>query len=127
MPTALAFGVFDNLHDGHKDFLSQALKKCDKLIVVVARPEIVQTLKNHTPKQTYEERVKALESFDARIKAVPSDSVLGSWKVLRTYHPDIVFLGYDQKGIAAELKKLGVNFEFLVAHMPEKYKSSLMK
>ena len=126
MTTALAFGVFDNLHEGHKDFLSQALKRCDELIVVVARPEIVQILKNRLPKQTIEERAEAVRSFDPRIKAVAGDSTLGSWEVLRSNHPDIIFLGYDQKGIADELKKQNIKFEFLSAHQPEKYKSSIL-
>lgn len=127
MTTALVFGVFDGLHEGHKNFLLQALKECDELIVVVTLPEIVQALKGRQPKYSYEERVTALQSFNTRLKIVPSDSLLGSWEVLKKHKPDIVFLGYDQQAIAEELKKQHIPFRFLEPHQPEKYKSSLMK
>lgn len=126
MTTALVFGVFDRLHEGHKHFLTQALQKCDKLIVVVAQSEIVEILKKRKPKQSLEERMNAIETYDMRIQPVPGDSVLGSWEVLRMYRPNLILLGYDQKGIAEELAKQNVQFEFLIAHMPEKYKSSLL-
>lgn len=127
MTTALVFGVFDGLHEGHKQFLFQALEKCDKLIVVVTLPEIVRILKNKMPSQSFEERAKALQSFNPRIETVAGDAVRGSWHVLNVCKPDIILLGYDQQGIAEELARKHIRFEFLSAHQPEKYKSSLLR
>ena len=122
----MVFGVFDGLHEGHKDFLRQALRRCERLIVVLTVPEVVQDLKGKAPKYTYDERASALAAFNAELVVVPSHARLHSWEVLRTNRPDIVFLGYDQQAIAGELEKLGVRFEFLEAHRPDKFKSSLL-
>ena len=124
--TGMVFGVFDCLHEGHRYFLAQAAEQCDKLFVVVATDEVVEKLKKRPPQQKYEERVRALAEFKADIRVLPSDVVVGSWEILEQVRPDIVFLGYDQQGIAEELRRRGMPFVFLGAHYPERYKSSLM-
>lgn len=124
--TGMIFGVFDGLHQGHRYFISEARKKCDKLVVVLTLPEIVMLLKNKTPKHTYEKRAADLLFFDNGLEIIPSDQDLGEWNIFKDRQPDIIFLGYDQHGIAKELEKLGKPFEFIAAHHPEKYKSSLL-
>ena len=122
----MVFGVFDGLHEGHRDFLQQARAKCGKLIVVLTLPEAVRELKGREPKRSYEERANALKAFDPTLTVVQSDARLHSWEVLSAHKPDMVFLGYDQQAIATELEKMGVPFESLDAHRPETFKSSLL-
>lgn len=122
----MVFGVFDGLHAGHRYFLTQASKRCEKLIVVVTLPEIVALLKKRLPHHGYEERVAEIRTFDPELKIVPSDKTLGGWNVMKKYAPEIIFLGYDQQAIARELTKTDTPFVFLDSHHPEKHKSSLL-
>ena len=124
---AMVFGVFDGLHRGHKNFLSQASDICDELTVVVTLSDIVKVLKNQSPKNSYEKRVSDILSFNSNLNVVPGDDTLGAWKVFDTCNPEIIFLGHDQHGIAKELEKLSRPFLFLDAHEPGKYKSSLLR
>lgn len=124
--TGMVFGVFDGLHAGHRYFLTQASRRCEKLIVVVTLPAIVALLKKRLPHYEYEERVAEIQSFDSELKIVPSDKTLGEWNVVKKYTPEIVFLGYDQQAIAQELTKTDTPFVFLDSHHPEKHKSSLL-
>ena len=124
---ALLFGVFDGLHEGHKYFLSEAIKRCADLTVVVATDDSVISLKNKKPKHSQDERIQALKDFHDSLNVLIGDRELGSWKVLLDNKPDIVFLGHDQQGIASELEKLKIPFEYIRAYKPEKFKSSLLK
>lgn len=122
----MVFGVFDGLHTGHQYFLTEASKRCEKLIVVVTLPAIVALLKKRLPHYEYEERVAEIRAFDPELKIVPSDKTLGEWNVVKKHAPEIIFLGYDQQTMAAELTKTGIPFVFLDSHHPEKHKSSLL-
>ncbi len=121
----MVFGVFDGLHEGHKNFLQQARALCDELIVVVAQEDAVRALKGHDPRQGLAERMRAIQDFDQKLTVVPGDNETGMWHILDEHDPGRVFLGYDQQGIGDELKKLGIPFTYLGAHEPERYKSSL--
>lgn len=125
-PTAIVFGVFDRLHKGHEYFLSEAKALCGHLTVVVTLPEIVMLMKKKMPRQTLEERLEAIRNFDTAFNVVPGDATMGEWNVFEKYKPDIVLLGYDQQGIAKELDRLGMKYEYIDAHFPERYKSSLI-
>lgn len=122
----MVFGVFDGFHPGHQHFLSEALKHCDKLIVVVAHPHIVKALKDRTPYCSLEERLAAVRTFNERLEVTQGDEHLGRWTALKTYQPDIVLLGYDQERLGAELAKLHVLTQIITAHFPTKFKSSLI-
>ncbi len=122
----MVFGVFDGFHPGHQHFLTEALKHCDKLIVVVAHPDIVQALKDRTPYCSPEERLAAVRSFNERLEATLGDESIGQWTALRTHQPDIVLLGYDQEKLGTELKKLHIRTRVITAHFPTKFKSSLI-
>ncbi len=135
----LVFGVFDNLHPGHEFFLSETAKECDELVVVVTLPEVADLLKGKLPKKSLEERISDVKDFftsehllgrngiDMQFSVVAGDKEIGSWKVLKEYKPDVIFLGYDQQGIAKELDKLSFSYKFVASYQPEKYKSSLRK
>jgi cytidyltransferase-like protein len=123
----MVFGVFDNFHPGHEYFLSSAKNKCTELFVVVTLPHVVKLIKKRVPHHALEQRIENIKNYDARLSVVEGDAVLGAWNIFKMYNPDIIFLGYDQQGIARELDKLGMLYEYIDAHYPEKYKSSLMR
>lgn len=122
----VVFGVFDGLHKGHRYFLTEAIKRCEKLIVAVTAEEAVLQLKGHLPRYEQKERISAIRNFNPKLTVVQGDRVLGKWSVLKKYTPNIVFLGHDQQAIAEELTKLHTSFVFLGSHHPEKHKSSII-
>lgn len=124
--TGVVFGVFDGLHDGHKYFLTEAAKQCEKMIVAVTASEAVLHLKGHLPRYKYVKRVAAIRAFNPKLEVIHGDRTLGQWTALKKYVPEIVFLGHDQQAIAEELIKLHVHFIFLNSHHPEKHKSSII-
>jgi cytidyltransferase-like protein len=124
--TGVVFGVFDGLHDGHKYFLKEAAKHCEKLIVAVTASEVVFHLKGHLPRYEYNERIAAIIAFNPKLEVVQGDRTLGQWTTLKKYVPEIVLLGHDQQAIAEELVKLHIRFIFLASHHPEKHKSSII-
>jgi cytidyltransferase-like protein len=95
------FGVFDKFHDGHLDCLSQASRLCDDLTVIVARDDIVHTLKGKYPWQSQEARVAELQRRGFR--AVLGDERLGDYLILKIIRPDVLFLGYDQEGLKRDV------------------------
>jgi cytidyltransferase-like protein len=123
----MVFGVFDNFHPGHEFFLSAAVQKCNELIVVVTLSEIVLLLKGKLPVHDFNNRMLNIKKFNPELIVVPGDTKLGAWDVLKTYSPDIIFLGYDQQSIAQELEKLNMPYVFLNSYEPNKYKSSLKR
>lgn len=124
--TGVVFGVFDGLHEGHKYFLTEAAKRCEKLIVAVTSSEVVLHLKGHLPRFEQNERIIVIQNFNSKLEVVEGDETLGRWTVLKKYIPEIVFLGHDQQALAKELTKLNIPFIFLGAHHPERHKSSII-
>ncbi len=122
----LLFGVFDFLHEGHKHFLSEAESKCDDLTVAVAPDAVVELLKGKKPKQNLEERMRALCEWNQALTVVKGDERTGSWKIVLETKPDVLFLGYDQQALEPDLKQFGIRIEYVGAHEPERYKSSLL-
>lgn len=123
----MVFGVFDGLHPGHEFFLAEAARHCDELIVVVTLKEAAFLLKGRMPRQDISERIAAIKSYRQNFIVVAGDAVPGSWKVLADHSPDVIFLGYDQHGIARELDRLGFACRSIESFKPEVYKSSLAK
>lgn len=124
--TGMVFGVFDGLHEGHHHLLRQAQIRCEKLVVVVAHENVVKAIKGHSPRFSIEERAQALGAFDSCLEIVLGDPVIETWSHLKTYRPDMVFLGYDQHLLGERLKELDIPCSFLDPHFPKKYKSSLL-
>ncbi len=123
----MVFGVFDRFHKGHEYFLSQAHTQAEQLVVVVTLPEVVESIKKKAPFDAFEERIGNIKKFNLDFRVVPGDKELGSWQILKDHEPDIIFLGYDQQGIARELDRLNFPYLYIDAHYPEKYKSSLLR
>lgn len=122
----MVYGVFDGFHEGHQHFLREAMKHCHRLIVVVAHPDMVKTLKDRTPYYSVEERLNAIRATHPDAEVVIGDSTIGQWSALKHYHPDIVLLGYDQNRLGAELNNIGVHSLVITAHFPTKFKSSIL-
>ncbi len=122
----MVFGVFDGFHQGHQHFLTQSAAYCQKLVVVVARPEIVLALKKRFPRHTLEERIDHIRTHNPTWEVIPGDEKIGTWSALKKYQPGIVLLGHDQETLGQELDKLHILHTVITAFHPDKYKSSLL-
>lgn len=132
MKKIMVFGTFDLFHPGHKNFLKQAKKYGDYLVVVVARDKTVEEIKKQRPKNRETERAKVLSS-----SKIADEVVLGNlgdkYKVIKRHKPDIICLGYDQKffvrGLKEKLKSYGLETKVirLKPYKPEICKSSKLK
>ncbi len=125
--SGVVFGVFDLFHSGHQYFLTQSRSKCEKLIVVVTPDSIVREFKGKDPIDSFEKRMRAVQEFGNDYVVVAGDSHAGSWNIFSLYPPDVVFLGYDQQGIASELEKLHVPYVYIDAYKKEQYKTSKLR
>ena len=100
--TVIVFGCFDLLHEGHKNFLVQA-STYGNVIAVVTRDSMVKKLKNRIPVNSEEIRLQAVKNFPGVSLAILGDEELGEYLILKEYSPDMICLGYDQKGLGEDL------------------------
>src|SRR5690606_8042121 len=89
MKKVIVFGCFDPLHEGHRNFFSQAKKLGDYLVVAVARDSNIRHYKNHEPSRLEAERLRAVSSLDEVDEAMLGDES-GEYKVLEKVKPDII-------------------------------------
>lgn len=101
----VVFGIFDGVHDGHRDFFRQAKEFGDELIVIVGHDAIAQKLKGKKPRYSEQERVKLVEAEPLVDKAILGDEQLSTYTVLVRFNPDAVCLGYDQGELEADLQR----------------------
>ncbi len=101
------------------------------MIAVVARDKYVLQAKGKPPTNHETQRIKEIRKIDTVNKAILGSRTHNFFLTLRTYRPDIIALGYDQKPSLNELKKglkkhriKGVLIVRLRAHKPEIYKTS---
>jgi len=129
----ITFGTFDIFHEGHKNFLKQARKFGDYLIVVVARDETVGKVKKRLPQNDESVRLKNIKE-----SGLADEVILGSlgnkYEVIKKYRPDVICLGYDQEVFTEKLREKLKEFDLssakiirLKAYYPEKYKSSKLR
>jgi FAD synthetase len=132
MTKVMVFGTFDILHKGHLDFLRQAKRHGDYLVVVVARDRTVANLKGRHPLHGENERLLQI------IKAGVADkAVLGNlhdkYAIIKRLKPNLICLGYDQKSFTEELKRelskrnIKARVVRLKPYMQLKYKSSKIR
>ena len=132
MKKVMVFGTFDIFHKGHINFLQQARRQGDFLIVVVARDETVAEIKKQKTRNKEQKRKRILENSHLADKIILGN--LGDkYAVIKKYQPDIICLGYDQKVYVDKLKDKLQQFGMektrikkLKHFHPEKYKSSLL-
>ena len=104
MKKVVVFGIFDGLHDGHRDLFRQVRELGDKLVVIVGRDETAEKLKGKRPKYTETERIKMLRAEPLVDDAVLGDTELSTYTVLVQCNPDVICLGYDQQELEADLR-----------------------
>jgi FAD synthetase len=133
MKTVMTFGTFDIFHEGHINFLQQAGKFGNFLIVVIARDETVGRLKGSRPENSERDRKEKIVNNRLADKVVLG-SLRDKYALIRKYRPDIICLGYDQEffidALEPELEKCGLEKTKIVRlepHQPDKYKSSKLK
>lgn len=102
MKRVMVFGTFDILHPGHINFLRQARKYGDYLIVSIAREANAKKIKGQKPLHSEQDRKKLLDSIKYVDKVV-----LGAKRDylehIISQKPDIIVLGYDQKAFTDKL------------------------
>ncbi len=132
----LVFGTFDGVHGGHIHFLKEA-KKLGELFVSVASDESIVSRKMHEPERKALARKKDVKELKIAKNVSIGDRVLGNWSEIKKVKPDIIALGYDQKGLKAALlknkrnlvKEIGKNFEIknISSYKGETLHSSILK
>jgi len=128
----MVFGTFDILHLGHLNFLKQAKKYGDYLIVVVGRDRTVEKVKGRLPKHNEKERVKQIEKTGLTDKVVLG-YLKDHYKIIQEHKPDLICLGYDQNffadGLPEALKKLELKIKIirLKPYKPQIYKTSKLR
>ena len=112
MKRVVVFGIFDGVHDGHRDLFRQALRlaslaqgKPAELVVIVGRDEVAARLKGKKPKYSETERVAMLKKESFVNDAMLGDRELSTYTVLVQCNPDIVCLGYDQQALEKDLRE----------------------
>lgn len=128
-PTVLCFGTFDGLHPGHEFFLRKA-SAFGKLSVVLARDATVEKYKKKKPFNNEKARLAAVNALPYVTNARFGYTIADKLKVVQEINPDIIVLGYDQSWFVDELKawatKQHKEIILLPAHVPEKYKTSIL-
>jgi len=99
----VVFGIFDGVHEGHRDLFKQARQYGDELIVIVGRDEICHTLKNKTPKHSEKERCLLVSQEPLVDKTLLGDPTLSSYQVLEELKPDVICFGYDQDALEKDV------------------------
>ncbi len=113
-------GVYDLFHIGHLNLLKNAKGMCDKLIVGVARDEIV-TYKKRKIVIPFEERIEIVRSIKYVDLAIPQESISTEYKMemWKKLHFDVLFTGDDWYGVErwqeleANLNSVGVKLIYL--------------
>ena len=133
MKKVLVFGIFDDIHCGHLAFLRQAKKCGEELIVSVGRSSHSKKIKNKHPKHSLQERLEFVQSINFVARAIPGDTKMGAYKVLKREKPDVICLGYDQENLKKDLerwvKEKGkhMDIQLLKPYKPKKYHTSLLR
>ena len=118
MITGYVPGGFDMLHVGHLNILTEAAKRCDRLIAGVATHESLERMKGRGPIVPLAERmamVAALRMVDSVVPDYDQDKRL-AWK--RSPF-DVLFKGTDWEGtdkgrrLEAEMAEVGASVIYL--------------
>ena len=134
LKTVVIFGVFDDVHEGHRDFIRQAKKQGDKLVAIVARDETVKRLKNKIPIYDENKRLSMISEVENIDLAFLGDREQGVYHVLKGINPGVIFLGYDQMDLYNDIIwKIDIGFLppieliFGKSYKPHLFHSSILK
>jgi FAD synthetase len=121
----LVGGVFDLLHAGHIFFLNKAKALGDVLVISVGRDDHIRK-KGREPLHGLNERVEVLNSLKMVDLAMPGMSKIKTEKdylgTIQIVDPDIIALGYDQKGIPETGRAKVIRIEH--SYRPDELKTS---
>lgn len=130
MKKVMVFGTFDIFHEGHNNFLRQAKKYGDRLIVVIARDKTVLKIKGRLTKNDEKKRLLAIKQSKLADRVILGN-LKNKYQVILKNKPDIICLGYDQTSFINNLKetlnKSGlkkIEIKRLKPYKPSVYKSS---
>lgn len=129
MTKVIAFGTFDILHPGHEHALKEAKALGDELVVIIARDQTVERVKNRKALNTESVRRENVEKLGIATK-VRLGGLGHPHDVIKEEQPDIIALGYDQKFFIENLDTVltkSVKIVHLEPFHPEKYKSSKLR
>ena len=132
MRKVLVFGVFDGLHEGHKQFLKQARACGDYLVALVARDTVAEGLKGIYPRLPIGVRMEHLKASEYVDEVLMGDKKTESYIMFRKQRPAVVALGYDQQALKEDLEKHKGEFDWefeikvMEGHEPEKFHSSIL-
>lgn len=128
----MVFGTFDVVHKGHESLFAQARALADDpyLIVSIARDSVATRIKGFSPRNHESIRLAAVAAHPLVDHAVLGDLV-GYTKHILDAKPEIIALGYDQRGeyvdaLEDDLRKAGMRARIvrLAAFEPDVYKTS---
>ncbi len=128
----LVFGTFDGLHPGHINFLREAKKLSECLVVSLTTSKTVKDLKGRKPMYSYRKRYKTLKQAGIADEVIKGDKMIGVFSNVLAYQPKIIAIGYDQDKLKLALKewvdryKIKTKIIVLKAYKPDKYKSSIL-
>lgn len=105
LKTVLIFGVFDGIHDGHRDFIREAKKQGDRLVAIVARDSVVENLKGKIPLHNEADRIKALLEVPDIDLVFLGDPEEGTYNIVKEIKPNTIYLGYDQQALFDNISK----------------------
>lgn len=132
MKIVMVFGTFDIIHIGHIFFLTQAKKRGDHLVVLIARDATVERVKGKRPFHTEQQRKKIMEHISL-IDRVILGSRNDMYAQIRKVRPDVICLGYDQEVFVSDLKQkleafsLKTKIVRLKPYQEKKYKTSIIR
>lgn len=120
----MIFGVFDNLHDGHRFVIKQAYNYGSNLYIVVTPTQTVKKLKGKLPYYSIKERISSLNKEYPDATVIEGDTALGLWTPILKYKPKKIICGYDQKNLYAELQKIQDKYQFEIIQIQEDHQGS---
>lgn len=131
----MVFGTFDMIHEGHEDLFRQAreLASDAHLIVSVARDLIAARVRGYAPRNNEEARRRVVAKNPLVDEAVLGDETAYIQHIAQM-KPDIIALGYDQKGeyvenLERDLQAVGLATRVvrLQPYKPETFKTSKLR
>ncbi len=135
MTKVMVFGTFDMLHEGHLSLFRQAraLVEDPYLIVSIARDRVAERIKGTAPRRSEAER-RTLVAACALVDETVIGDEAGYVDHILAARPDVIALGYDQRGeyverLAEDLEAAGLSPKIvrLEAHEPDIYKTSKLR
>lgn len=76
---AIIFGTFDQLHKGHKDYISRAFELANKVVIMVMSDKASQPTKIYTP-HSFEKRCKQIFDFIGSMGWEKSRFTIDTWR-----------------------------------------------